>query len=338
MDETRGEHLVGRSERTHKGPRKAERPFDERQAKIDSIFRAAPVGIGMVVNRVLAEVNDRICEMTGYSREELVGKSARVLYPTQEDYDLVGRAKYEQIAEKGIGAVETRMRRKDGTIFDVLLSSAPIDPCDLSQGVTFTMLDITERKRAEEERRALDDHKREFYRQTILSVTEGKLDMCDAAQVQEQLACATSSWEIGGPSDVSVARHAIESICGQAGLSDESVALFIIAVGEAITNALKHASAGRVYAGVEGDKVWVGTEDHGPGMESLILPGAVLRRGFSTKPSLGMGYSIILDVADRVLLKTGPDGTTVVLFKSAREKAPDLGSIPDTWSAAADLA
>mgnify|MGYP003884157607 CR=1 FL=1 len=328
---------MGRSEGTHERPREVNRAFDDRQAKIDSIFRAAPVGIGMVVNRVLAEVNDRICEMTGYSREDLVGKSARILYPTQEDYEFVGRVKYGQIAEKGIGAVETRMRRKDGTVFDVLLSSAPIDPSDLSQGVTFTMLDITERKRAEEERRALEDHKREFYRQTILSVTEGKLDICDAAQVNQQLARATSWWEISRPSDVSEARHAVESICREAGFGEESAAMFVIAVGEAITNALKHASKGRVYAGVEGDEVWVGTEDHGPGMESLVLPGAVLRRGFSTKPSLGLGFSIMLDVADHVLLKTGPEGTTVVLFKGAEEKTRDLDSIPDTWSAVADL-
>jgi PAS domain S-box-containing protein len=88
--------------------------------------------------------------MTGYSKEELVGQSARIFYPTQEDFEFVGREKYKQIAQKGSGAVETRWQKKDGSIIDILLASTPIDLADLSKGVTFTALDITERVRAED--------------------------------------------------------------------------------------------------------------------------------------------------------------------------------------------
>jgi len=123
----------------------------ESESRLKSIFRAAPVGIGLVSNRVLLKVNDRICEMVGYRREELIGQNARMLYPTQEDYDYVGREKYGQIQERGTGAVETRWLRKDGEVIDVLLSSTPLDLKDLSKGVTFTALDIAERKRAERE-------------------------------------------------------------------------------------------------------------------------------------------------------------------------------------------
>ncbi|MCI0477253.1 MAG: response regulator, partial [Anaerolineales bacterium] len=123
-------------------------------ASVQSIFRAAPTGIGLVSNRVLLQVNDRICEMTGYTRDELIGQNSRILYATPEDFEYVGTEKYRQIREHGIGTVETRWRRKDGAVLDVLLSSVPFDPSDLSKGVTFTALDITERKRAEEELRA----------------------------------------------------------------------------------------------------------------------------------------------------------------------------------------
>ena len=129
--------------------KQAEEALRESEERMKSIFRAAPIGIGVVANRVLMDVNTRICEMTGYSREELVGSSARVLYPTQDDFDYVGTEKYRQIAEEGTGSVETRWMKKDGTIIDVLLSSTPIDPSDLSRGVTFTALDITESKQAE---------------------------------------------------------------------------------------------------------------------------------------------------------------------------------------------
>ena len=117
---------------------------------LNSLFRAAPFGVGVVVDRVFKDVNERFCELTGYRRDELINKSARMVYPTDEDFHFVGQVKYRQIAERGIGVVETRFRRKDGRIIDVLLSSAPIDPSDLEKGVTFTVQDITERKRAEE--------------------------------------------------------------------------------------------------------------------------------------------------------------------------------------------
>ncbi len=131
--------------------REVEQTVREREATLSSIFRAAPIGIGLVSNRILLQVNSRLCEMTGYAREELIGQSARLLYPTQEAFDYVGREKYRQIAERGTGTVETQWRRKDGVLLDVLLSSTPLDLNDHAAGVTFTALDITERKRAEEQ-------------------------------------------------------------------------------------------------------------------------------------------------------------------------------------------
>jgi len=114
-----------------------------------SIFRVAPVGIGVVSGRVLTMVNTRMCEMVGYSREELLGQNVRMLYPTDEDYGYVGQEEHRQIHEKGMGTVETRFRRKDGQFIDVLLSSTPLYPNDPSKAITFTALDITDRKVSE---------------------------------------------------------------------------------------------------------------------------------------------------------------------------------------------
>jgi PAS domain S-box-containing protein len=125
------------------------------EAKMVSIFHAAPIGIGLAHNRVMSEVNDKFCEMVHYSRDELVGQSSRILYADQKDFDYVGQEKYRRMGILGTGTVATRFKRKDGKIIDVLLSSTPIDPKDLSAGVTFTALDITEQKRIEEEKHQL---------------------------------------------------------------------------------------------------------------------------------------------------------------------------------------
>jgi len=134
----------------------SEEALRTRQAKLDGIFRAAPVGIGLLVNRVFKEVNGQVCSMTGYPRKALLEKSSRLLYRTQEDYDFVGREKYEQIAEHGKGTVETHWVRQDGTVIDVMLSSAPLFEGTQPQEILFTAMDITERKKLEAVRFTID--------------------------------------------------------------------------------------------------------------------------------------------------------------------------------------
>ncbi|HSV74048.1 MAG TPA: GAF domain-containing protein [Chthonomonadales bacterium] len=135
---------------------RAEGALRASEAQMQSIFRAAPVGIGLVRERILLDVNERICEMIGRSRSQLVGRSTRLLYPTDADFEFVGAEKRRQILDHGSGMVETRWVRSDGTVIDVLLSSMPVGPMLPGGAVTFTALDITERKRVETERLELE--------------------------------------------------------------------------------------------------------------------------------------------------------------------------------------
>ncbi len=159
---------------------------------LSSIFRAAPVGIGLVSNRVFIKVNERIIEMTGYTREELIGQSARILYESDKEFNRVGKVKYGQIYRRGYGTIETRWISKDGQLFDILLSSAALDPADLSAGVTFTALDITDRKRAlkdlqdalkqmEEDQRALSE-KNVTLREVLSQIENEKKEIQDQIQ------------------------------------------------------------------------------------------------------------------------------------------------------------
>jgi two-component system cell cycle sensor histidine kinase/response regulator CckA len=128
--------------------KRSEEKLRQSEAMLNSILKAAPIGIGVVSKRILKWVNDRLCEMVGYSAEELVGKSALMVYPTPEEFDRVGKEKYDQIRIQGRGTIETQMRCKDGRIIDILLSSAALDPSAPEADVTFTVLDITAQKQA----------------------------------------------------------------------------------------------------------------------------------------------------------------------------------------------
>jgi two-component system, cell cycle sensor histidine kinase and response regulator CckA len=140
--------------------------LSESENLLNSIFRAAPTGIGVTRNRTLTMVNDRICEMVGRDRGELIGESTRILYASEAEYEYVGTEKYRQIAQHGTGSVEAVWVCKNGRKIDVLLSSTLNNPGDPFGLVTFTALDITERKQAEQ---ALIE--REQYLRTILHTT-----------------------------------------------------------------------------------------------------------------------------------------------------------------------
>ena len=128
---------------------RADELLKNQEKRIQSIYRSAPIGIGLVSNRILLDVNDKLCKMVGYSRDELIDQDSLILYPTKTDYETVGKEKYDQIKKYGTGTVETRFKRKNGKIIDVIMSSTPIDVNDLSKGVTFTALNITHRKEME---------------------------------------------------------------------------------------------------------------------------------------------------------------------------------------------
>ncbi|MDO9324356.1 MAG: PAS domain S-box protein [Methanoregula sp.] len=128
-----------------------ERALRQREAELNGIFRATPAGIGALDNGIFREVNAYFCTMTGYSHEELIGKSSRILYPSEAHYTSVDTEKNRQIPLHGIATVETHCLRKDGSIIDIFLSLAPLVAGDISKGVIFSAIDITERNKAASE-------------------------------------------------------------------------------------------------------------------------------------------------------------------------------------------
>ncbi|MDD1694604.1 MAG: PAS domain S-box protein [Methanoregula sp.] len=128
-----------------------ERVLQKNQERLNSILRSTPTGIGVLKDRVLVEVNDRFCEMTGYSRDELTGINVRAIWANTDEYIHEGRGGRERTSpDMETGTIDTRWRKKDGTVITVVLSSTLLNPDDPSEGATLTALDITSRVMADE--------------------------------------------------------------------------------------------------------------------------------------------------------------------------------------------
>jgi PAS domain S-box-containing protein len=136
---------------------------------IQGMSRAAPIGIGIVISRVFVFVNDFLCDMIEYSREELIGKNSRMIYPSNREYEFVGKEKYGQLEKYGAGTVDTLFKTKSGRILNVILSSSFVDNKNPLKGTIFTVLDITERKKAQE----LIRESEEKYRRIVDTANEG---------------------------------------------------------------------------------------------------------------------------------------------------------------------
>jgi len=117
---------------------------------LKSIFQSAPIGIGLIthrnIGRIIEWTNDQFQHMIGYSKGELEGKNARILYDSDDEYERIGFEIDSQIQKLGTGTVESQFRRRDGQIIDALLKTAPINPSDHSEGRIFTVMDITQTK------------------------------------------------------------------------------------------------------------------------------------------------------------------------------------------------
>ncbi len=168
-------------------------------------------------------------------------------------------------------------------------------------------------------------NRRKFYRDALQAVTRGKLIVCEHPEVDASWRGAgedAGSQEIESTADVPRARDLVEAVLKANGYPEERCYDLALCTCEAAANVIKHADRGRVSVRLGEGLAFIRIEDMGPGIDFAHLPDAVLTAGYSTAPSLGMGYSMLLELADRVHLATGEGGTTVMLEVNQAQPDP----------------
>ncbi len=89
----------------------------------------------------LLDANDAYCQMTGYTRKELLGMRLSDIEQTEDTAKSIAK-----ILRQGFGRFETQHKRKDGVVIDVQVSARSFEESE----VLFVFIqDITEHKRAD---------------------------------------------------------------------------------------------------------------------------------------------------------------------------------------------
>ena len=195
--------------------------------------------------------------------------------------------------------------------------------------------ELAERRRVEAENlRLLAEvqgsalRQRAFLRDVLASVTDGRLQLCDTfADLPPPLLFRSAPVALTQTEGLSHLRHDAQAAAQAVGLPEERGFDLVLAVGEAGMNAIVHAGAGtgQVFWDPERHLVQVRVEDQGEGISVENLPRATLKRGFSTKATLGHGMKMILQTVGCLWLLTGPQGTVVVLEQGVQSPdGPDV--------------
>ena len=154
------------------------------------------------------------------------------------------------------------------------------------------------------------------YRDVIYAITQGRLNLISE---QEMLKIYEAGelyqvFNLDSPEVIGKVRKSItECIIQTLNVPKINKNHIVLCVSEAATNAVKHAWGGMLQFRILNDRFRVIVNDQGPGMNYDTLPKMIFYDGFSTKVSLGYGFSLIYKFTDQIFLRTSNQGTFLAL-------------------------
>ncbi|MFC0213607.1 ATP-binding protein [Paenibacillus chartarius] len=177
------------------------------------------------------------------------------------------------------------------------------------------------RKQAEFAGRDREEATWQVYRDVIHAVTQQKFLLIRedevAAYRQGTVICEAVIKE---RADIPKARDSAKQYLLENGILAVHVMSHLLVISEAVTNILKHAKEGKMTIVKTDTSFNVLVEDSGPGFPLKLLPYTTLMAGYSTKKSMGQGFTLMMKIAQQVVLSTIPSvGTTLILIFSRNQ-------------------
>jgi PAS domain S-box-containing protein len=130
-----------------------EENLSKSQQELTSVFKSSPESLIYHDEQgTILKINPRFTEVFGYTLDELKGRNINegLIFPRDKTKE--ESKKITQIAlEKGSIRIEAIRKKKDGTLFPVVISASPIIVKGKSKGIIAIYSDITKEKLAEKE-------------------------------------------------------------------------------------------------------------------------------------------------------------------------------------------
>jgi PAS domain S-box-containing protein len=208
------------------------RDLAEREAKIRRLVDANIIGIFIWdIEGQILEANDAFLHMMGYDREDVVAGRLRWTELNPPEWHDRFSPQLRELSMTGtIQPYEKEYLHKNGSRVPVFVGGASIDEAG-NQGLSF-VLDLTERKRAEGERRESERRYREV--QMALAhanrvATMGQLAASIAHEVKQPIAATVTNAEAGRrwldrkPSNLEESRQAFDRIVSEGNRANEVI-------------------------------------------------------------------------------------------------------------------
>jgi PAS domain S-box-containing protein len=131
--------------------KKAEQQLKYNQQRYEAIFQNDPIGIIIEDDKGnILEVNDKECEMTGYTKEELEGSNVIDMFVLPEYHELAKENIKKIIAGQDL-EFDIKTPTKNGEIKYMHLKETNITFPDGKKGIISMHVDVTDRKKMEKE-------------------------------------------------------------------------------------------------------------------------------------------------------------------------------------------
>ena len=140
-------------------------------AEQEIILQSTQIGIAHTRDRVHQWVNQTFASMLGFSVEELIGHSSRVHFPDEASWKTLGEESYLRMAAGEPFAGERYFKRKNGEIFPVQMFGKSVDSRDPAKGAIWTVVDLTELRRLEDEIRRTSLEREVILQSTQIGIT-----------------------------------------------------------------------------------------------------------------------------------------------------------------------
>ena len=117
-------------------------PLDYRTA-----FEMAPIGLVLSEHRLIRDCNRQLLAIFGAEREQLIGQSFEVLYPSPAEFQRTGERILASLDRHGFYADDRVMRRSgNGELFWCHVAGRALDPSDPHAKGIWSFEDLSERR------------------------------------------------------------------------------------------------------------------------------------------------------------------------------------------------